>query len=83
MVWYLGQGSFCSRCLWYLSKELHKAVDMVFAPCNYLIDHGYRESLNIFWDYIILVFDEAHNLESLYVDAASPDLCSWLLTACI
>ncbi|XP_054780344.1 uncharacterized protein LOC129288045 isoform X2 [Prosopis cineraria] len=38
MVLYLGQGSFCSRCLCYLSKELHKVAKIVFAPYNYLID---------------------------------------------
>ncbi|KAI9112915.1 hypothetical protein K1719_016029 [Acacia pycnantha] len=30
-----------------------------------------------------IIFDEAHNLESLCADAASFDLPSWLLTACI
>ncbi|KAI9107767.1 hypothetical protein K1719_021188 [Acacia pycnantha] len=70
-------------CPYYLSKELHKAADIVFAPYNYLIDRGYRKSLNIAWNDSILIFDEAHNLESLCADAASFDLPSWLLTACI
>ncbi|XP_028756068.1 regulator of telomere elongation helicase 1 homolog isoform X1 [Neltuma alba] len=70
-------------CPYYLSKELHKAADLVFAPYNYLIDRGYRKSLNISWHNSILIFDEAHNLESLCADAASFDLPSWLLTACI
>ncbi|XP_054783819.1 regulator of telomere elongation helicase 1 homolog isoform X2 [Prosopis cineraria] len=70
-------------CPYYLSKELHKAADIVFAPYNYLINRGYRKVLNISWDNSILIFDEAHNLESLCADAASFDLPSWLLTACI
>ncbi|XP_027342046.1 regulator of telomere elongation helicase 1 homolog isoform X1 [Abrus precatorius] len=70
-------------CPYYLSKELHKVVDIVFAPYNYLIDRGYRKSLQLSWSNSILIFDEAHNLESICADAASFDLPSWLLTACI
>ncbi|KHN32605.1 regulator of telomere elongation helicase 1 homolog [Glycine soja] len=70
-------------CPYYLSKELHKFVDIVFAPYNYLIDRGYRKSLQLSWSNSILIFDEAHNLESICADAASFDLPSWLLTACI
>lgn len=50
------------RCPYYLSKELHKFVDIVFAPYNYLIDRGYRKSLQLSWSNSILIFDEAHNL---------------------
>nr|KYP46912.1 Regulator of telomere elongation helicase 1 [Cajanus cajan] len=70
-------------CPYYLSKELHKVVDIVFAPYNYLIDRGYRKSLQVSWSNSILIFDEAHNLEGICADAASFDLPSWLLTACI
>ncbi|KAG5229076.1 regulator of telomere elongation helicase [Salix suchowensis] len=70
-------------CPYYISRELHKVVDILFAPYNYLIDRGNRKSLAIDWDNSILIFDEAHNLESLCADAASFDLPSWLLTACI
>lgn len=114
---------FLYRCPYYVSRELHKTVDILFAPYNYLIDRGYRKSLNIQWTNSILIFDEAHNLvnctfschasiflecsplchasivikdsiliylmvfhfdqESLCADAASFDLSSGLLTACI
>ncbi|XP_038718615.1 regulator of telomere elongation helicase 1 homolog isoform X1 [Tripterygium wilfordii] len=70
-------------CPYYMSRELHKVVDILFAPYNYLIDRGNRKSLNIDWNNSILIFDEAHNLESLCADAASFDLASGLLTACI
>lgn len=53
---------FFYRCPYYVSRELHKAVDILFAPYNYLIDRGYRKSLNIEWTNSILIFDEAHNL---------------------
>ncbi|XP_022714945.1 regulator of telomere elongation helicase 1 homolog isoform X2 [Durio zibethinus] len=70
-------------CPYYVSRELHKFVDIVFAPYNYLIDRDYRRSLNLEWENSILIFDEAHNLESICADAASFDLSSGLLTACI
>ncbi|GKV43402.1 hypothetical protein SLEP1_g50693 [Rubroshorea leprosula] len=70
-------------CPYYLSRELHKVVDILFAPYNYLIDRGNRKSLKLDWQKSIVIFDEAHNLESLCADAASFDLPSGLLTACI
>ncbi|KAJ4848513.1 hypothetical protein Tsubulata_050203 [Turnera subulata] len=70
-------------CPYYISRELHKVVDILFAPYNYLIDRGNRKSLKIDWQNSILIFDEAHNLESLCADAASFDLPAGLLTACI
>ncbi|KAJ0755472.1 putative DNA helicase [Helianthus annuus] len=70
-------------CPYYTSRELHKVVDILFAPYNYLIDPGNRKSLTIEWENSILIFDEAHNLESICADAASFDLPSTLLTTCI
>ncbi|XP_075664293.1 regulator of telomere elongation helicase 1 homolog [Castanea sativa] len=70
-------------CPYYVSRELHKVADILFAPYNYLIDRNLRKILNVDWNNSILIFDEAHNLESLSADAASFDLPSWLLTACI
>lgn len=70
-------------CPYYLSRELHKVVDILFAPYNYLIDRENRDSLKVNWVNSVLIFDEAHNLESICADAASFDLPSGLLTACI
>ncbi|KAL8230357.1 hypothetical protein R6Q57_000135 [Mikania cordata] len=70
-------------CPYYMSRELHKVVDILFAPYNYLIDPGNRKSLAIKWENSILIFDEAHNLEGICADAASFDLPSALLTTCI
>lgn len=76
-------GRASGPCPYYLSKELYKVVDIIFAPYNYLIDRGYRDSLQLSWSNSVLIFDEAHNLEGICADAASFDLPSWLLTACI
>lgn len=50
------------RCPYYISRDLHKSVDILFAPYNYLIDRENRKSLSIEWSNSILIFDEAHNL---------------------
>ncbi|KAI3523422.1 hypothetical protein L1887_01530 [Cichorium endivia] len=71
------------RCPYYMSRELHRVVDILFAPYNYLIDLGNRKSLSIKWANSILIFDEAHNIEGICADAASFDLPSSLITSCI
>lgn len=63
------------RCPYYLSRELHKSVDVIFAPYNYLIDNANRKSLTIDWKNTVLIFDEAHNLVSRKLTT-----CLWRLT---
>ncbi|KAF3320976.1 regulator of telomere elongation helicase 1 [Carex littledalei] len=71
-------------CPYYVSRELHKSADILFAPYNYLIDPGNRRSLTgIPWSKAVLIFDEAHNLESICADAASFDLPSTYIASCI
>lgn len=54
---------FLYRCPYYVSRDLHKKADIIFAPYNYLIDKKRRESLTgISWNETILIFDEAHNV---------------------
>jgi regulator of telomere elongation helicase 1 len=77
-------GRIQGPCPYYLSRELHSSADILFAPYNYLIDKDNRRSLTgIEWENTILIFDEAHNLEGICADAASFDLSSSHLTACI
>ncbi|XP_043701718.1 regulator of telomere elongation helicase 1 homolog isoform X2 [Telopea speciosissima] len=70
-------------CPYYTSRELHKIVDILFAPYNYLIDRKNCKTLSLQWHNSVLIFDEAHNLESICADAASFDIPSGLLSACI
>ncbi|XP_062214146.1 regulator of telomere elongation helicase 1 homolog isoform X2 [Phragmites australis] len=71
-------------CPYYISRELSKSVDILFAPYNYLIESGNRRSLiGVPWDNAVLIFDEAHNLESICADAASFDLHPNNLTSCV
>lgn len=55
--------NFPCRCPYYMSRDLHKTVGILFSPYNYLIDPARRDSLTgIQWDNAVLIFDEAHNL---------------------
>ncbi|GAB2228119.1 hypothetical protein Droror1_Dr00009949 [Drosera rotundifolia] len=76
-------GRSCGPCPYYLARELHKVVDILLVPYNYLIERRYKDLLNMEWRNSVLIFDEAHNLESICADATSFDLTSGLLTACI
>ncbi|KAF6141004.1 hypothetical protein GIB67_006633 [Kingdonia uniflora] len=69
-------------CPYFISREVHKVVDILFAPYNYLIDRGNRKSLTVEWHNSVLIFDEAHNLESICADASSFDLPYGLLSVC-
>lgn len=71
-------------CPYYLSRELLEGAEIVFMPYNYLIDVENRRSLSsIHWEDCVLIFDEAHNLESVCADAASVDLTPAMLAGCV
>ncbi|OZJ04668.1 hypothetical protein BZG36_02880 [Bifiguratus adelaidae] len=61
-------------CPYYLAKEGHKNADVVVLPYNYLVDAATRRSQNIKVKNSIIIFDEAHNLETTCGDATSFDL---------
>lgn len=54
---------FC-RCPYYITREVHKDVDILFAPYNYFISNAYSKYLKVDWNNSVLIFDEAHNLVS-------------------
>ncbi|KAJ3317300.1 Regulator of telomere elongation helicase 1, partial [Boothiomyces sp. JEL0866] len=61
-------------CPFYTSKENQNTADIVFLPYNYLIDTQTREAQNIDLTNSILIFDEAHNLESFCEESFSFEL---------
>ena len=65
-------GTVHGVCPYYLSREVQTmGADIVFLPYNYLIDPVSRASQNINVNNAIIVFDEAHNLESICSEATS------------
>lgn len=71
-------------CPWYLSRlaAQNGEVEILFLPYNYLLDRATRASLDIDWSHDVVIFDEAHNLESVCADAMSFDLTQSLRDAC-
>lgn len=63
-------------CPFFLSKELCKDADIIFMPYNYLLDPNARKALvdQVKWEDAIIIFDEAHNVESVCSDASSFDI---------
>ncbi|KDD73124.1 DEAD2 domain-containing protein, partial [Helicosporidium sp. ATCC 50920] len=76
-------GTQRTLCPFVLSRQLATDADVLFVPYNYLIEPAKRRSLSVPWERAVLVFDEAHNLESACSDAASFDLPAATLGAAV
>lgn len=69
-------------CPYYFNIENCKKADIIFMPYNYLIDENIRPtSVNI--KNSIIIFDEAHNIQSVCCDSKSFDLRMGTLDQCI
>eukprot|EP00873_Tetraselmis_striata_P036147 jgi/Tetstr1/456411/TSEL_043145.t1 len=78
----LGQSG--GPCPYYLSKEMATNAELIFVPYNYLIDGRTRRSLgSIDWRNSIVIFDEAHNVESVCADNYSMDITAVSLATAI
>lgn len=60
-------------CPYYAARERVTTAEIAFMPYNYLIDSTVRRSLKDLSG-SILIFDEAHNLDSVCADASSFEL---------
>ncbi len=58
-------------------------AEIILLPYNYLVDSSIRATLKIEWNNAIVIFDEAHNLESVAADASSFSLTTTDIAACI
>ncbi len=80
-------GSDASKraCPYFLSRDMATTADIIFVPYNYLIDPYIRGSLGQSLQLAgsVLIFDEAHNLESVCGESASFDLTATTLSSCI
>ena len=69
-------------CPYFLARD--KSIDnaeLIFMPYNYAIDPNVRASLPLSWHNAVVIFDEAHNIESVASSAASFDLSAGSLAA--
>jgi len=70
-------------CPYYLTRDTAKDADVIFMPYNYLTDPASRKSLSELWKDSIVIFDEAHNMESICSEAASFDLTATDIAMCV
>jgi hypothetical protein len=66
-----------------LTRTLLPDADILFVPYNYLIDPIARKAIGISLENAVLIFDEAHNVESVASEAASYAVTSNDLAGCI
>ncbi|ACO67649.1 predicted protein, partial [Micromonas commoda] len=67
-------GGGCGPCPYFMSLDMYKEADIVFMPYNYVVDPAMRDVLGDRLDGAIVLFDEAHNIESVCSDAAGFDI---------
>ncbi|EFJ52319.1 hypothetical protein VOLCADRAFT_30322, partial [Volvox carteri f. nagariensis] len=69
-------------CPFFLGRDAGKEADIVFLPYNYLLDPATRRTMadSINWNNAVVIFDEAHNVESVSSDACSFDITAKQLT---
>ena len=71
-----------NACPFYMSKEIQSRADIVFLPYNYLLDANARQAQGIDVKNSIIIFDEAHNLESICTESTSFELTTNEIVAC-
>ena len=75
-------GNKARICPYYYSKSKMNDRDIIFMPYNYLLDKKYRDqNIEMVRD-SILIFDEAHNIQSNAEEGASITISFYDLKAC-
>jgi regulator of telomere elongation helicase 1 len=72
-------------CPFYYTRNLVEDAELVLVPYNYLFDKDSRTSTlaDIPWKNAVVIFDEAHNLETFASESASFDLSSKDIGGCM
>jgi regulator of telomere elongation helicase 1 len=81
----VAMGKSSSVCPFYYTRSKVETAELVLLPYNYLFDKDTRESTlaGIQWDNAVIIFDEAHNLESFASESASFDLSNQDVAGCV
>ena len=71
-------------CPFFLARDAdyQKTADIILVPYNYLMNPTSRQAIRVNWENVVLIFDEAHNLESSFDDAASISLSGGDIAQC-
>ena len=78
-------GKTMNVCPFYYTRGLVEHAELILVPYNYLFDKDARETTlqDVPWENAVVIFDEAHNLESFASDSASFDLSNTDLAGCV
>ena len=81
----IAMGTKRKVCPFYLTRSNLAEAEIVFLPYNYLLDPDTRSNTlaDVNWSNAVIIFDEAHNLESFASESASFDLTAVDLGGCI
>ncbi|KXS22013.1 DNA repair helicase [Gonapodya prolifera JEL478] len=71
-----------SACPYFLSREMQPRADITFLPYQYLLDPNARKAQGVDLRGAIVIFDEAHNLESVCGDTTSFEFSTAELALC-
>ena len=74
------QGGFCP---YFMAREMKDVADIVFMPYNYILDSKLRNMNGVDLKNAIVILDEGHNVEKTCEEAASFELSSIDIAACI
>ncbi|XP_029467005.1 LOW QUALITY PROTEIN: regulator of telomere elongation helicase 1 [Rhinatrema bivittatum] len=74
-------GSKHRVCPYYLARALKQQAEIIFMPYNYLLDPKSRRAHSIDLKGMVVIFDEAHNVERMCEESASFDLTPYDLAS--
>ncbi|KAK6060587.1 DNA repair helicase [Cooperia oncophora] len=63
-------------CPFYRCRQMQETAELILSPYNYIIDPQLRKNFKIDLGGSIVIFDEAHNLESICEDVVSMEISS-------
>ncbi|EFP12608.1 hypothetical protein CRE_29819 [Caenorhabditis remanei] len=76
-------GTQNSLCPYFMSRQRSETAELILLPYNYIIDPKMRRRYKLDLKNSIVIFDEAHNLESICESNASAELSSTNIALCI
>ncbi|VBB33983.1 unnamed protein product [Acanthocheilonema viteae] len=70
-------------CPYFWNRTMYENADLILLPYNYVVDPSLRHKHNIQLKGNIVIFDEAHNLESICEESTSVSFSTTQISACI
>uniref|UniRef100_A0A1I8F0W0 Helicase ATP-binding domain-containing protein n=1 Tax=Wuchereria bancrofti TaxID=6293 RepID=A0A1I8F0W0_WUCBA len=70
-------------CAYFRNRSMYENADLILLPYNYIVDPSLRHKHNIQLEGNIVIFDEAHNLESICEESTSVSFSTTQISACI